>query len=87
MLELILENILNPLKIMSMYFHIVLIIFQSQIHSQVYWLGDLNYRITDLNTQQVKTLLQRKEMLTLLKADQLNQQKDRGNVLLVINFI
>ncbi|EFA09929.2 inositol polyphosphate 5-phosphatase OCRL [Tribolium castaneum] len=51
-------------------------------HEQVYWLGDLNYRITDLNTQQVKTLLARNEIVTLLKADQLNQQKDRGHVLL-----
>lgn len=46
-------------------------------------MGDLNYRITELTTSQVKTLLQRKEMEKLLKADQLNQQKDRGNVLLV----
>jgi phosphatidylinositol-bisphosphatase len=51
-------------------------------HEQIYWLGDLNYRITDLNTSQVKTLLARSEMITLLKADQLNQQKERGNVLL-----
>lgn len=50
---------------------------------QVYWLGDLNYRITDLTTTQVKTLLSRQEIVTLLKADQLNQQKERGNVLLV----
>ena len=49
----------------------------------MYWLGDLNYRITDLNTNQVKTLLARSEMITLLKADQLNQQKERGSVLLV----
>ncbi|CAH1115120.1 unnamed protein product [Psylliodes chrysocephalus] len=51
-------------------------------HEQVYWLGDLNYRITDLTTTQVKTLLLRNELPTLLKADQLNQQKERGNVLL-----
>ncbi|XP_063921207.1 inositol polyphosphate 5-phosphatase OCRL [Zophobas morio] len=51
-------------------------------HEHVYWLGDLNYRITDLNTNQVKTLLARSEMITLLKADQLNQQKERGSVLL-----
>lgn len=49
-------------------------------------MGDLNYRITELTTSQVKTLLQRKEMTTLLKADQLNQQKDRGNVLLVSTY-
>ncbi|KAJ8938680.1 hypothetical protein NQ318_004480 [Aromia moschata] len=51
-------------------------------HEQVYWLGDLNYRITDLTTSQVKTLVARKELNKLLKADQLNQQKERGNVLL-----
>ncbi|CAH1156231.1 unnamed protein product [Phaedon cochleariae] len=51
-------------------------------HEQVYWLGDLNYRITDLTTTQVKTLLNRHELPTLLRADQLNQQKERGNVLL-----
>jgi phosphatidylinositol-bisphosphatase len=36
-------------------------------HEQIYWLGDLNYRITDLNTSQVKTLLARSEMITLLR--------------------
>lgn len=43
----------------------------------------MNYRITELTTTQVKTLLQRKEIEKLLKADQLNQQRERGNVLLV----
>lgn len=51
-------------------------------HEQIYWLGDLNYRITELTNTQVKTLLQRNEMNTLLKADQLSQQRERGNVLL-----
>ncbi|XP_066260889.1 inositol polyphosphate 5-phosphatase OCRL isoform X1 [Euwallacea similis] len=51
-------------------------------HDQVYWLGDLNYRITDLSNTQVKTLLARCEMNTLLKVDQLSQQRERGNVLL-----
>ncbi|KAF7273490.1 oculocerebrorenal syndrome of Lowe [Rhynchophorus ferrugineus] len=51
-------------------------------HEQVYWLGDLNYRITDLTNLQVKTLLQRNEVTTLLRSDQLNQQRERGNVLL-----
>ncbi|KAL3268546.1 hypothetical protein HHI36_007653 [Cryptolaemus montrouzieri] len=54
-------------------------------HDQVYWLGDLNYRITELTTSQVKTLLIRNEMAALLRADQLNQQKERGNVLLDYN--
>lgn len=51
-------------------------------HEQIYWLGDLNYRITDLTNTQVKTLVQRDELNTLLKSDQLNQQRERGNVLL-----
>ncbi|XP_019773180.1 inositol polyphosphate 5-phosphatase OCRL isoform X1 [Dendroctonus ponderosae] len=51
-------------------------------HDQVYWLGDLNYRITDLSNTQVKVLLQRNETNALLKVDQLNQQRERGNVLL-----
>ncbi|KAL1498282.1 hypothetical protein ABEB36_009103 [Hypothenemus hampei] len=51
-------------------------------HDQIYWLGDLNYRITDLSNTQVKTLLIRNEVNTLLKVDQLNQQRERGNVLL-----
>ncbi|XP_030753201.1 inositol polyphosphate 5-phosphatase OCRL [Sitophilus oryzae] len=51
-------------------------------HEQIYWLGDLNYRITDLTNTQVKTLLQRNEINTLLRADQLSQQRERGNVLL-----
>ncbi|XP_050314272.1 inositol polyphosphate 5-phosphatase OCRL [Anthonomus grandis grandis] len=54
-------------------------------HEQIYWLGDLNYRITDLTNTQVKTLLQRNEMNTLLKVDQLNQQRERGSVLLDYN--
>lgn len=50
---------------------------------QIYWLGDLNYRITDLTTNHVRTLVAQKEYDTLLKVDQLSQQRERGNVLLV----
>lgn len=50
---------------------------------QIYWLGDLNYRITDLSTNHVRTLVTQKEYDTLLKVDQLSQQRERGNVLLV----
>lgn len=57
------------------------------IFRQIYWLGDLNYRINSLNTQQVKNLVARNEIVTLLKSDQLNQEKDRGNVLLVSTHI
>lgn len=51
-------------------------------HEQIYWLGDLNYRITDLSTNHVRTLVTQKEYDTLLKVDQLSQQRERGNVLL-----
>lgn len=78
---------LKPLRIMSEQFSL----FSNDLQcferffrfSQVYWLGDLNYRITDLSNTQVKVLLQRNEMNALLKVDQLNQQRERGNVLLV----
>lgn len=46
-------------------------------------MGDLNYRITDLSTNHVRTLVAQKEYDTLLKVDQLSQQRERGNVLLV----
>ncbi|XP_018324743.1 inositol polyphosphate 5-phosphatase OCRL-1 [Agrilus planipennis] len=44
-------------------------------HDQVYWLGDLNYRITDLTTDQVKYYLSKSNLEPVLLADQLNQQR------------
>lgn len=55
--------------------------FNFGICSQVYWLGDLNYRITDLTATKVKQCLQIGDMETILKSDQLIQQHTRGRVL------
>ncbi|XP_044731936.1 inositol polyphosphate 5-phosphatase OCRL isoform X2 [Chrysoperla carnea] len=50
-------------------------------HDQIYWLGDLNYRITELSAREVKERLSRGEMDSVLIADQLNQQHTQGKVL------
>lgn len=50
-------------------------------HDYVYWFGDMNYRINELNSSQVKTYLFRGDLQTLLIKDQLNQQKDLNRVL------
>lgn len=51
--------------------------------SQVYWLGDLNYRVTDMSTSEVKSHLAMQNLAAILNVDQLNQQKDKGRVLQV----
>lgn len=56
-------------------------IFKLKIFSQVYWLGDLNYRVTDMTTAEVKRHLASQNLAAVLNVDQLNQQKDRGRVL------
>ncbi|XP_053209515.1 inositol polyphosphate 5-phosphatase OCRL-like isoform X2 [Panonychus citri] len=43
-------------------------------HDQVYWFGDLNYRLMDLNRDQVKNMLEAKAFEELLKHDQLRDQ-------------
>lgn len=43
-------------------------------HDQVYWFGDLNYRLMDLNRDQVKRMLEEKAFDELLKHDQLRDQ-------------
>jgi len=48
--------------------------------SQVYWLGDLNYRITELDPWRVKDCIDSNNYLPLLKYDQLHQQHDLKNV-------
>ena len=42
--------------------------------SQIVWFGDLNYRITDLDAEVVKRLLDNNAYEKLLEADQLIQQ-------------
>lgn len=42
--------------------------------SQVYWLGDLNYRITDLDPKIVKDMVDKANYKPVLEYDQLRQQ-------------
>ena len=41
----------------------------------VYWLGDLNYRITDFDANEVKDLLQKNDLESLLNKDQFLEQR------------
>ncbi|TRY74769.1 hypothetical protein TCAL_09197 [Tigriopus californicus] len=49
-------------------------------HDQIFWLGDLNYRITDLDTATVKELLQENNIPDLLLSDQFLQQRKQRRV-------
>ncbi|KAF0754717.1 inositol polyphosphate 5-phosphatase OCRL-1 [Aphis craccivora] len=49
-------------------------------HNQVYWFGDLNYRITEMDAISVKDLVRKNNFKTVLEADQLKQQHRAGNV-------
>ncbi|KAM3872832.1 type II inositol 1,4,5-trisphosphate 5-phosphatase [Diretmus argenteus] len=49
-------------------------------HSMVLWLGDLNYRISDLDVDHVKDLITKKEFETLHTYDQLKRQIDEEAV-------
>lgn len=51
-----------------------------QDHDQVYWFGDLNYRITDIDTESVKEMLTKKAFDSLLNHDQLRIQHDNKKV-------
>ncbi len=44
-------------------------------HDMVYWLGDLNYRITDLEAPEVKEVLRRNGLRELQASDQFVQQR------------
>ncbi|KAF2892289.1 hypothetical protein ILUMI_13885 [Ignelater luminosus] len=55
--------------------------FTIREHEQVYWLGDLNYRIIEQSALQVKKHLAGGDLASVLIADQLNQQKDLSKVL------
>lgn len=43
-------------------------------HDQIYWLGDLNYRIDDLSTDEIKALVDKSAFEALLVYDQLKKQ-------------
>jgi phosphatidylinositol-bisphosphatase len=51
-----------------------------QDHDQVYWFGDLNYRITDIDTDSVKEMLSKKAFESLKSHDQLRIQHDNKKV-------
>ncbi|XP_036442524.1 type II inositol 1,4,5-trisphosphate 5-phosphatase isoform X2 [Colossoma macropomum] len=61
-----LDPTLSPLTIMK--------------HSIVLWLGDLNYRISDLEVDHVKDLILKKDFETLHNHDQLKRQMDEEAV-------
>ncbi|KAJ1528351.1 hypothetical protein ONE63_006771 [Megalurothrips usitatus] len=49
-------------------------------HDQVYWLGDLNYRITEMEPRIVRDLISHNSLSALLECDQLNRQRQHKNV-------
>ncbi|XP_034452780.1 inositol polyphosphate 5-phosphatase K [Hippoglossus hippoglossus] len=50
-------------------------------HDVVFWLGDLNFRINDLDMQVVKSAIDNNKYSMLLEKDQLNMAKDSETVL------
>lgn len=60
-------------------------------HDHIYWIGDLNYRITELDPQGVKNLVSENNFAPVLEWDQLKQQHKSNHVFAgytegVINF-
>ncbi|XP_064473266.1 inositol polyphosphate 5-phosphatase OCRL-like isoform X2 [Ornithodoros turicata] len=49
-------------------------------HDQVFWLGDMNYRISNLDVDQVKGLLEKNQMDILLQHDQLRVQHQQKKI-------
>lgn len=49
-------------------------------HDQIYWLGDLNYRITDVEINTVRDLISQNYFPALIQYDQLHRQRSQNNV-------
>lgn len=49
-------------------------------HDMVYWIGDLNYRITELEAAEVKEIVREGKLKELLAADQFMQQRHQRKV-------
>ncbi|XP_059061805.1 type II inositol 1,4,5-trisphosphate 5-phosphatase-like [Achroia grisella] len=49
-------------------------------HDQIYWIGDLNYRITEMDPNTVKQLINENNFEAVLKYDQLKQQHKNNSV-------
>ncbi|GFS41274.1 type II inositol 1,4,5-trisphosphate 5-phosphatase [Nephila pilipes] len=54
-------------------------------HDHIYWMGDMNYRIMDLDTEQVKALIEKKCYSVLLEHDQLLIQNKLKKVFVGFN--
>lgn len=53
------------------------------IFSQVYWFGDMNYRVNNLSLEQVKKYISMKDYKEILKNDQLQLEHSLKHVLQV----
>ncbi|CAI9615486.1 unnamed protein product [Staurois parvus] len=49
-------------------------------HDVVLWLGDLNYRLKDIDVEKVKKLIEIKDYKSIYEFDQLNQQREENAV-------
>ena len=69
---------------LAVFFPILLCVSENEIYcfscSQVYWLGDLNYRITEMEPRIVRDLISHNSLGALLECDQLNRQRNQKNV-------
>lgn len=54
-------------------------------HDQIYWFGDMNYRVANIDNQHVKALVEKKCFSALLEHDQLIQQRKLKKVFVGFN--
>lgn len=50
------------------------------IYSQIYWFGDLNYRITEMDPTTVKCLIEKKDFKSIILYEQLQQNHRAGRI-------